>query len=77
MKVAGDSMDCSPPDSTVHGILQGRILEWVATPSFREFFLTQGSKLHVSCLLHSLPSVPPGPNPRHLKSVALKELERL
>ena len=23
-------MDCSPPDSSVHGILQVRILEWVA-----------------------------------------------
>ena len=28
-------MDCSPPDSSVHGILQARILEWVATPSSR------------------------------------------
>ena len=25
-------MDCSPPDSSVHGILQARILEWVAIP---------------------------------------------
>ena len=25
-----DSMDCSPPGSPVHGILQARILEWVA-----------------------------------------------
>ena len=23
-------MDCSPPDFSVHGILQGRKLEWVA-----------------------------------------------
>ena len=23
-------MDCNPPGSSVHGILQGRILEWVA-----------------------------------------------
>ena len=28
-------MDHSPPDSSVHGILQARILEWVARPSFR------------------------------------------
>ena len=28
-----DSMDCSPPGSTVHGILQARILEWVAFPT--------------------------------------------
>ena len=25
-------MDCSPPGSSVHGILQARILEWVACP---------------------------------------------
>ena len=23
-----DHMDCSPPDSSVHGILKARILEW-------------------------------------------------
>ena len=28
-------MDCSPPGSSVHGILQSRILEWVAMPSSR------------------------------------------
>ena len=28
-------MDCSPPDSSVHGILQARILEWVAMPFSR------------------------------------------
>ena len=28
-------MDCSPPGSSVHGILQARILEWVAIPSSR------------------------------------------
>ena len=27
--------DCSPPGSSVHGILQARILEWVAMPSSR------------------------------------------
>ena len=30
-----DSMDNSPPGSSVHGILQARILEWVAIPSCR------------------------------------------
>ena len=25
-------MDCSPPGSSVHGILQARVLEWVAYP---------------------------------------------
>ena len=27
-------MDCSPPGSSVHGILQARILEWVAISLF-------------------------------------------
>ena len=30
-----DPMDCSPPGSSMHGILQARILEWVATPFSR------------------------------------------
>ena len=31
-----DPMDCNLPDSTVHGILQARILEWVAFPFSRD-----------------------------------------
>ena len=30
-----DPMDCSPPDSSIHGILQARVLEWLVIPSFR------------------------------------------
>ena len=30
-----DPMDCNPPGSSVHGILQAGILEWVAMPSPR------------------------------------------
>ena len=30
-----DPMDCSPPGPSVHGILQARILEWVAIPFSR------------------------------------------
>ena len=26
-------MDCNPPGSSVHGILQARVLDWVAIPS--------------------------------------------
>ena len=33
----GDPMDCSLPGSSVHGILQARILEWVAV------FFSRGS----------------------------------
>ena len=28
-----DPVDCSPPGSSVHGILQARIVEWVIIPS--------------------------------------------
>ena len=28
-----DPLDCSPPGSSVHGMLQARILEWVVMPS--------------------------------------------
>ena len=30
-----DPMGCSPPGSSVHGILQAKILEWVAIPFSR------------------------------------------
>ena len=30
-----DPMDCSPPGSSVHGIFQERVLEWVAISSSR------------------------------------------
>ena len=37
--------NCSPPDSSVHGILQARIPEWVAMPSSRGSFRPLGSNL--------------------------------
>ena len=30
-----DSVDCSPPGSSVHGSLQAEILEWIVIPSSR------------------------------------------
>ena len=38
-----DPMDCSPPVSSVRGILQARTLEWVAISFSRGIFPTQGS----------------------------------
>ena len=32
----GDPMDCRPPGSSVHGIFQARILEWIAIPSLED-----------------------------------------
>ena len=34
-----DPMDCSPPGSSVHGILQARTLDWVAMPSSKYIML--------------------------------------
>ena len=35
VQLFANPMDCSPPGSSVHGILQARILEWVSMPSSR------------------------------------------
>ena len=42
-----DPMDCSLPSSSVHGILQARILGWVAVPSSRESSLPR-DQTHIS-----------------------------
>ena len=56
-------MDCSPPGSSVHGILQARILEWVTMPSSRGSFQSRDRTPVSYHLLHwrvdSLPPVPP------------------
>ena len=41
-------MDCSPPGSSVHGIVQATVLEWVAVSFSRGIFQSQGSN---PCLL--------------------------
>ena len=40
-----DPVGCSLSGSSVHGILQARILKWVAMPCSKGIFLTQGSNL--------------------------------
>ena len=47
-----DPMDYSPPGSSVHGILQARILDWVAMPSSRGSFPTQELNQRLLHLLH-------------------------
>ena len=42
-------MDCSLPGSSVHGILQARILEWVAMPSSRGSSRPR-NWTHISCI---------------------------
>ena len=57
-------MDCSPPGSSVHGIFQARILEWIAISfcggSSRPRDQTYGS-CHISCITgRSFTIEPPG-----------------
>ena len=50
-----DPLDCSLPGFSVHGILQARILEWVAISFSRGIFPTQGLNpglLHYRQILH-------------------------
>ena len=44
-----DPLDCSPPGSSVHGILQARILEWVAI-SFSRGSSQPRDQTQVSCI---------------------------
>ena len=46
-------MDCSLPGSSVHGILQARILEWVAVP-FSMGFSQPRDQTHVSHIAGSI-----------------------
>ena len=71
-----DSMDCSLPGSSVHGIFQARVLEWVAIPfsrgSFRPRDWTQ-----VSCIAgDSLPADPAG-KPKNTGVGSLSLLHRI
>ena len=56
-------VDCSPSGSSVHGVLQARILEWVAMPSSRGSTQPR-DQIHVSwspaLQVDSLPLAPPG-----------------
>ena len=55
-----DPVDCSPPGSSVHGILQARILEWVAI-SFSRDLPDSGIEPRSSALeADALTSEPPG-----------------
>ena len=47
-----DPMDCSPPGFSVHGILQARILEWVAI-SFSRGSSQPKDQTHISCISYN------------------------
>ena len=55
-----DPVNCSPPGSSVHGILQAGIWEWVAFPFFRGFSQLRDRTWSPASQADSLPSEPPG-----------------
>ena len=55
-----DPMDSSPPGSSVHGILQARILEWVPRPSPGDLPHPGIEPRSPSLQADSLPAEPPG-----------------
>ena len=69
-----DPMDSSPPGSSVHRILQARILFSLHGVGCRALllgiFLTQGSNLCLLCLLHwQVGSLPPVPTDKLYRSI--------
>ena len=69
-----DPMDCSPPGSSVHGILQARILEWVAISFSRGSSQARDGTGSMTLQADCLWSEPPG-KPLHMKEVKLNTNE--
>ena len=55
-----DLMDCSPSGSSLHGILQARILEWEAIPFSRRSSIPEIEHRFPALQAAYLPSEPPG-----------------
>ena len=74
-----DHMDCGPPGSSVHGILQARILQWVAMPSSRgssqpkDWTTSLGSSCIADVFFTAEPLGMPSKRARHLKICFIKE----
>ena len=76
-----DPMDCIPPGSSVHEILQARTLEWVVMPSSRGSSQPRDQTCvsDVSCTgrqVGSLPLVPPGKEEKTKKSFTLSPVSQ-
>ena len=48
--ILSDPMDCSLPGSSIHGIFQARVLEWVAI-AFSLIFLKAGTMSQTFCIV--------------------------
>ena len=74
-----DPVDCNPPGSSVHGILQARILEWVAMYSYRNLCdpgTEPVSPESPALQVYSLPIEPPG-KPKIENVVVVQSLSRV
>ena len=69
-----DPVDCSLPGFSVHGILQARILEWVAISSSRGSSDPGVEPGSPALQVGSLPSEPPG---KHTCVVSVNRLIRI
>ena len=71
-----DPMDCSIPGFSVLGILQARILKWIAVP-FSRGSSQPRDQIQVSCIEDdSLPSEPPG-KPKNTRVGSLSLLQEI
>ena len=71
-------MDCSLPDSSVHEILQARILEWVAISFSRDLpnpGIKPSSSVSPALQVDSLPTEPPG-KPLFVKRILTNLFEK-
>ena len=66
-----EPMDCSLPDSSIHGILQARMLEWIAISSSRGFPNPGIEPRSLPFQVVSLLSKPPGKSQRVRVALAL------
>ena len=69
-------MDSSPPGSSVHGVLQARILEWVAIPFSRGSSWPRIKPGSPALQADTLLSEPPGKPPSMIKYVILQLRKR-
>ena len=66
----GNCMDCSLPGSSIHGICQARMLEWVAMSCSRQSSWPR-DQTHVSCITgRFFTTEPPGKPPRHVEDIS-------
>ena len=63
------TMDCSPPSSSVHGILQARTLEWVAILFSRGSSWPRGWRMSPALPADSLPPEPSWPEADYILKV--------